>query len=122
MSLLSLSSSQLQQLIRLVKEKEDIQAKLVRVDRALEALDSGKATAEEPVAKKRGPRRGRRRAALKDGVLKKLQAAGKEGLTVKELAESLNAKPASVSVWFYTTGKKIKGIKKVGISRYAYSL
>jgi len=27
-----------------------------------------------------------------------------------------------VSVWFYTTGKKIKGIKKVGKARFAYAL
>jgi hypothetical protein len=33
----------------------------------------------------------------------------------------VRAKPTSVSVWFYTTGKKIKGIKKVGRARFAYS-
>jgi hypothetical protein len=32
----------------------------------------------------------------------------------------LGAKRSSVSVWFYTTGKKIKGIKKVGKARFAY--
>jgi hypothetical protein len=40
---------------------------------------------------------------------------------VKELASALKAKPASVSIWFYTTGKKVKGIKKVGTAKYAYS-
>ncbi len=117
MSLSSLTSAQLHRLIELVKEKETIQAKLAQVERSLDALQSGATTKEKPLAKKRG----RRRAKLKDALLKKLQAAGKEGLTVKELAASLNAKPTSVSVWFYTTGKKIKGIKKVGTARFAYA-
>jgi hypothetical protein len=120
MSFASLSSAQLHRLIQLVKEKEEIQAKLAQVNRSLDALQEGK-EAKESASKKPSPRRGRRRATLKDGILKKLQAAGKEGLTVKELAASLKAKPASVSVWFYTTGKKIKGIEKVGKARFAYT-
>ena len=120
MSLSSLTSAQLHQLIELVKEKEALQAKLAQVERSLVDLESGKVTKDEAPAKRRGPRRGRRRAALKDGLLKALQAAGKDGLSVKELAANLKAKPASVSVWFYTTGKKIKGIKKVGKARFAY--
>ena len=120
MFLSSLTSAQLHRLIELVKEKESIQAKLAQVERALDDLQSGTPTNERPPAKKRGPRR-RRHAALKDALLKKLLAAGKAGLTVKELAASLNAKAASVSVWFYTTGKKIKGIKKVGKARFAYA-
>ena len=120
MSLSSLTSVQLHRLIELVKEKEALQAKLAQVERSLADLESGEVTKDDAPAKRRGPRRGRRRAALKDGLLKTLQAAGKEGLSVKELATSLKAKPASVSVWFYTTGKKIKGIKKVGKARFAY--
>lgn len=118
MSLSSLTSAQLHRLIELVKEKETIQAKLAQVERSLDALQSGTTTKEKPLAAKK---RGRRRAKLKDALLKKLLAAGKAGLTVKELAVSLNAKPTSVSVWFYTTGKKIKGIKKVGTARFAYA-
>ena len=120
MSLSSLTSAQLHQAIQLVKEKEALQNKLAQVEQSLADLESGEVTKDEAPAKRRGPRRGRRRAALKDGLLKTLQAAGKDGLSVKELAASLKAKPASVSVWFYTTGKKIKGIKKVGKARFAY--
>jgi hypothetical protein len=115
MSLSSLTSAQLHQLIELVKEKEALQAKLAQVERSLAELESGEVTKDESLAKQRGPRRGRRRAALKVGLLKTLQAAGKDGLSVKELAASLKAKPASVSVWFYTTG-----IKKVAKARFAY--
>ena len=119
MSLSSLSSAQLHRLIELVREKESLQSKLAKVEIALAALD-GNGTAAKMAGTKRGPRRKLKRGALKDGVLGKLRAAGKEGLTVKELAASLNANHASLSVWFYTTGKKVKGLKKVGTARYAY--
>ncbi len=66
----------------------------------------------------RGPKK--RRTALKTSLLSKLEAAGKAGLTVKELAASLGAKPATVYAWFYTTGKKVSGIRKVGKAKFAY--
>jgi len=59
--------------------------------------------------KKRTARRG---GKPKERLLKALKAAGKAGLTVKDLAANLKANLASVSVWFYTTGKKIKGSRK----------
>lgn len=120
MVLSDLSSAQLERLVQLIKEKESLQSKLAQVERSLNALEGGKVTKDKPLAKKSGPRRGRHRVALKDALLKKLQTAGKEGLTVKELAASLKGNSASISVWFYTTGKKIKGIKKVGPARFAY--
>ena len=119
MALSDLSSAQLQQLIHLVKEKESLQVQLAGVKRSLDGLFAGNSV-EKKTSGVKEPKV-RRRAALKDGLLKKLQAAGKDGLTIKELAASLRAKPASVSVWFYTTGKKIKSIKKVGKARFAYA-
>ena len=118
MALTDLTSAQLEGLVQLVKEKEALQAELERVNRSLEALERGDTSSQ---SKARPRKRGRRRrAGLKEGLLKALEAAGKAGMTVKELAEKLGAKPTSVSVWFYTTGKKIKGIKKVGKARFAY--
>jgi hypothetical protein len=119
MSLSSLSSLQLYRLIELVKKKESIQTKLAQVEHSLDALQNGGEIKESAINKNRS-RPGRRRGALKEGILKKLQAAGKEGLTIKELATSIKANPSSVSVWFYTTGKKVKGIKKVGTARFSY--
>ena len=120
MPLSSLSSSELQKLILLVKDKEFLQAKLAKVEAALKQLESGPLTKNSP-AKKTGARRGRRRAKLKDKILKALQAAGKAGSSVKQLTEELKANAGSVSVWFYTTGKKIKGLKKIGPGRYTYA-
>jgi NADH/NAD ratio-sensing transcriptional regulator Rex len=65
------------------------------------------------------PKPRKRSKRLKTGLLKELQAAGSEGITVKELAAKLKVKPGNVFSWFYTTGKKIKGIKKVGEAKYS---
>jgi hypothetical protein len=130
MSLSSLSSAQLARLIGLIKEKESLHAKLASIDAELTALESGK-----PAPKKRGRkpgrppgsvskvagRKGRRSKRLKEPLLKALSAAGAAGIKVKDLAAQLKVKPGNIFSWFYTTGKKIKGIKKVGEARYAYA-
>ena len=120
MALSDLSSAQLQQLIHLVKEKESLLVQIQRVERSLDGLFAENGVEKKTSGAKEAKVRRRRRAALKDGLLKKLLSAGKKGLTIKELAAGLKAKTASVSVWFYTTGKKVKGIKKVGKARFAY--
>jgi hypothetical protein len=132
MAFTNLSSAQLAHLISLVKEKEALQAKLDEVNAELQALESGKAA-----PKKRGRKPGRppgskaklavvagkakRGKRLKDPLLKALKAAGSAGITVKELATKLKVKPGNIFSWFYTTGKKIKGISKVGEAKYALS-
>ena len=121
MSLTNLSSAALKRLVELITEKEAIHAKLVKIQNSIEALAAGPASKEGPVAVPTRKRSTRRRGKLKERLLKTLDEAGAEGLTVKDLAAKLKAKPTSVSIWFYTTGKKIKGIKKVGRARFAYS-
>lgn len=130
MSLSNLTSAQLAQLVGLLKVKKSLEAKLGKVDAALSALESGKA-----VKAKRGRKRGRppgkaktvagkprkRGKRLKAPLLKALSSAGASGITVKELATKLKVKPGNIFSWFYTTGKKIKGITKVGEAKYAYS-
>jgi hypothetical protein len=131
MALSNLSSAQLAQLIGLVKEKESLQSRLDHVNAQLTALESGKG-----VPKKRGRKPGRpagsklkvaaggkkrRGKRLKAPLLKALKSAGSSGITVKELAAKLKVKPGNIFSWFYTTGKKIGGIKKVGEAKYSYS-
>jgi len=131
MSLSNLSSAQLARLIGLVKEKESLQTKLDHVNAELHSLETGKA-----LPKKRGRKpgrpagvktkvakggKGKRGKRLKQPLLKALSAAGSSGITVKELAAKLKVKPGNIFSWFYTTGKKISGIKKVGEAKYAYS-
>jgi hypothetical protein len=47
-----------------------------------------------------------------------LKAAGKSGATVKELAAKLGKGYDNISVWFHTTGKGIREIKKVEPGRF----
>ena len=49
-----------------------------------------------------------------------LKSAGSSGITVKELSSKLKVKPGNIFSWFYTTGKKVSGLKKVGEAKYAY--
>jgi hypothetical protein len=130
MSLSNLSGAQLAQLVKLAREKESLEIKLGRVNAALQSLETGK-----PVGKKRGRKPGRpagtkaavtggktrRGKRLKQPLLKALAAAGSSGITVKELAAKLKVKPGNIFSWFYTTGKKISGIKKVGEAKYAFT-
>ena len=132
MELINLSSAALARLIGLVKEKETLETKLDHINSALKALEAGKAPKRRgrkpgrPVGsgtkikggKVRKAKRGKR---LKAPLLKALSAAGSSGVTVKELAAKLKVKPGNIFSWFYTTGKKISGIKKVGEAKYAYS-
>ena len=132
MALFNLSSAQLARLIGLVKEKESLQTKLDHVIAALKSLETG-----SPLPKKRGRKPGRpagsvskktskgrkskRGKRLKQPLLKALAAAGPSGIKVKDLAAKLKVKPGNIFSWFYTTGKKIKGIHKIGEAKYAYS-
>jgi hypothetical protein len=128
MSFANLSSAQVRQLIGLIQKKESLQAKLDRVDQALQEIESGgiapKKRGRKPksvLATKPGrkARRGKRGKRLKEPLLAALKAAGSAGIKVKDLAAKLKVKPSNVFSWFYTTGKKVKGIKKVGEAKYA---
>ena len=48
-----------------------------------------------------------RAGGLKDRILALLDAAGPEGLRVKDISAKLGVKATNVSVWFSTTGKKL---------------
>jgi phage antirepressor YoqD-like protein len=61
----------------------------------------------------------RRLKRLKGAILKALQDAGTKGITVKEIAAKVKAKPNNIFSWFYSTGKKIKGLKKIGEAKYS---
>ena len=131
MSFSNLSSAQVKQLIALIKRKESIQSRLDRVNRALESIEAG-GSSSVTAPKKRGRkpgkmavvkvgRKARRGKRLKEPLLKVLKSAGSTGMSVKDLAVKLKVKPGNIFSWFYTTGKKVKGISKVGEAKYAYA-
>ena len=59
-------------------------------------------------------------APLKERILQTLKTTGKSGVTVKDLAAKLGKSYGNISVWFHTTGKGIKEIKKVEPGRFAW--
>ena len=71
-----------------------------------------KASAKLPKAKNHG--------RLKDAVIGVVQASGKAGIAVKDIAAKLGVKAPGIRVWFSTTGKKVKQIKKIGRGKYAW--
>jgi len=83
-------------------------------------------------AKRRGPKRSFSRpesaqakrqsgsGPLKDRIIQTLKAAGKSGVTIKDVAAKLGTSHGNVSYWFYTAGKGVKEIKKVARGRFAW--
>src|SRR6266581_7842487 len=60
-------------------------------------------------------------APLKERIVQTLKTAGKSGVTVKDLAAKLGKSYGNISVWFHTTAKGIKEIKKVEPGRFAWA-
>jgi hypothetical protein len=60
-------------------------------------------------------------APLKDRIVGTLKSAGKSGATVKDIAKKLGKSYGNISVWFHTTGKGIKEIKKVEPGRFTWA-
>jgi len=59
------------------------------------------------------------RGELKGQILEMLNAAGKAGVSVQELADRIGIKAANIHSWFSANVKKIAELKKVGEARYA---
>jgi len=116
----NLSTHQLDSLLRLLREKEALQAKLAKIAAEIDHLDAPPVITSPRLTRR--PRKRRRRAGKtrKDSVLEVLAKAGPTGLSVQEIANQAKIKLGSVSVWLYTTGKKVPGLKKVSPGRYTY--
>ncbi len=76
------------------------------------AYAASSTTAPEPTAKRN------RRGNLSHSIIAAL-GEKPDGLSVPELARIVGSKPASLHVFFNTTGKKIPGLKKIGRGIYA---
>jgi hypothetical protein len=59
-----------------------------------------------------------KRGELAARIMEQLQAAGKQGAKVRDIAATLGVKVKNLFIWFATTGKKNKAIKKVGEGQY----
>ena len=115
----------------MVEQKETLLAQVAQIDAGLARFQ-----ADEPVAPaapargKPGRKPGRpataqaqvgARGARKNAIVGLLQGAGAAGLTVQAIAATLQAKPGNVHVWFSSTGKTVKEIRKLGPGKYGWT-
>ena len=132
MDIKHITSDSLRSLLSLTDKKEQLIKAIADVENQIAKTLKGAATTTKEVAeavtpfkkakKTRKARKARKAKASKPGGLKErilalLQAAGDEGLRVKDIAAKLASMPANISVWFSTTGKKITA--KLEPGRYA---
>ena len=69
---------------------------------------------------KKGKAKGGKPAVTKEGMIELLKNAGKQGITVKDVASKLGVKSQRMYVWFSGPGKKVKQIKKIAPAKYAW--
>ena len=148
--LTQLSLHQLKQAVTIREKIEDLETELGRMlgntsrsaaapgmkrrRRTMSAAARAKisAAAKARWAKRKGPRRISRlvaatikkpspHAPLKEQIVRTLMAAGKSGATVKDLAAKLGKSYGNISVWFHTTAKRMKEIKKVAPGRFVWA-
>ena len=125
MNLASISAKDFVKIAKLLKAKDALLAKIAAIDTELAAFSGSQA---------KGARRGRpkaaantvkapraKRGALKDTLIALLKEAGAAGLSVKDLAAKTGVKGANIHAWFFTTGRKIREIKKAGKAVWAWS-
>jgi len=119
MNIASLTQSDIKHIEKLVTRKESLQGEIDRINAELtEFLGCQAGTSVRPGSVAGFPHQ--KRGALKDAIIGLLKAAGKSGLTVKEIAAQVKAKPGNIHVWFTSTGKKVKEIKKTAPATYAW--
>ncbi len=70
--------------------------------------------------KARGRKAGKRagRGALKETIFAELQAAGRSGVHVRDIAEKLNTKPVNIHAWFHAAVKRYPQVKKIEGGHY----
>ena len=135
-----INSQSLLRLLALTEKKEELLSLVDNIDAAIiatlkggvcvevvevESAPASAAPAQKPVAALKLPAkpakakkaRGGKSGGLKERILALLEAAGDQGLRVKDIAAKLNSKPGNISVWFSTTGKN--HTTKIEPGRYA---
>lgn len=128
MDIRQLTSRDLRRIAALIEDREKLQAKLDQLNAELASFGES-----SPAGKTKSPPRARRRAtnkvtrnggnprgALQERIVAELMSAGGKGLHIKELSSKLGVKVPNLRVWFLTTGKKNRSIKKVAKATFAW--
>jgi hypothetical protein len=143
MQLLNLSADTLRSVIKLLDQRDALTEEINRIEKTINDFIEGGSSRAPKTGAKRGRKplsvkaavakasvaakvpaaksiaRKGKRGALKSKILKSLEAAGSEGVTVKELSDKLGVKSQNLHVWFSSTGKSIPEITKIGEGRYS---
>jgi hypothetical protein len=126
--LTTIPSTTLRQLVKLSERKEALMAQIQDIDREMVRVQSKfgvpsrNPALQAPVTVSRSRARIRaaraKRGALKQKIVRALQAAGRKGATIRELSNKLGVRSANLYVWFSGTGKNVPGLKKIGKAKY----
>jgi hypothetical protein len=103
-----------------IKALEAELAVLKTLQSSLGAKTPGRKRGPKPGPKAKAKGKRTTKGAIGEFILKLLSKKGDEGAHVNEIAKALKNKPANITAWFYGTGKKVKGIKRVKPNTFAY--
>ena len=126
--LIDISSATLRKMVKLSERKEALLSQIQELDRQMAALqqpaeDGGGFIRVQPLKRAsatRGAKGRMAKGALKAKIIAALRASGRTGMTIRELSDKLGIKPANLYVWFNGTGRKTKGVKKIGTAKYKF--
>lgn len=124
MKVSDINTQTLTALLSLTKKKETLLAKVAQVEKEIAGLASGEVLAAtrilraKSLKKRRGAAKGSKKPRspkgfMQEQVIKHLEAAGEQGVSVRELAEKIGKPVGQVHVWFTNTGKKLGQLQKL---------
>lgn len=116
MNLHTLTSQQFGKIVKLLNERQKLASDLAGVESQLARLSGGDSLSKPRAKAKSTGKRG----ALKTAIIRTLTAAGAKGLSIQDISKAVGRPTAAVSVWFYTTGRKIKGLRRVKRGIYTF--
>jgi hypothetical protein len=119
-------SAALKELVKLSERKEALMARIQEIDREMLGVQNrfGIPSKDEQSAvtvsgtSRQSRRQRAQRGALKEKIVATLRERGAKGATVGELSQKLNVPSANLYVWFNSTGKNVRGLRKVGTAKY----
>jgi len=121
--------ARLKEMMALEEKRAGLKSNIATIDQRLSSIQTelygavarrAAAREERKALQKIQPKNGRKgRGELMKNILELLQASGRSGATVKELATRIGVKTANIHSWFSTNIKKIPALKKIGEARYA---
>ncbi len=122
MNVANLTQQDIKQIQILLAKREALQARFDWIDAQLATYNGGRpATKQTNKVNSSSINRQHKRGALKEAIIQLVKSSDQNGITVKDIAARLNTNTGNIHVWFTSTGKSIKEIKKVAPATYAWA-